>query len=129
MTPYTVLTTSALLLAGCKQGGAVDISGTAGNLRFAAISQEGARPLCADKLSITPAARQDADPVWQITAADPAKCTVALRYGQPTADFAEQVRVTPLRPGIVYRVRISGAGFSAVQDFHLTDQGVPQNDS
>ena len=129
MMRYTVLTTAALLLAGCKQGAAVDISGSAGNLRFAAVSQNGANSLCADKLSVTPTAREDAEPVWQITAADPAKCTVALRYGQPTADFAEQVRATPLRPGAVYRVRISGAGFSAVQDFHLTDQGVPQNDS
>lgn len=111
-----------LLLAGCEQGGHVAVTQTAGEVRFA-ITDEKGRPGCADLVSVAAAVPDDATPLWQVTAVDPARCTATLRYGVTTDRFAEQVRPAPLTSGVTYRVRVTGAGFAAVQDFSLTAGG------
>lgn len=106
----------------------MDVSGAPGDLRFTAVAPELTGRACADKLSVTPVEPDDAEPTWQVVATDPAKCVVTLRYGEPTADFAQTAPATPLRSDVAYRVRVSGTGFSAVRDFRLTPQGVTVQD-
>lgn len=120
-----VIAAAALLLSGCEGGGRVMVTGTANDLRFS-ISDGKGRPGCADSVSVVPASPDDAAPLWQITAVNPALCIATLRYGSATDRFAEQLRAAPLRPGTLYRVRVSGAGFLAVQDFQITTGGAAQ---
>ena len=119
----------ALALAACGAGPErIDVSGTPGDLRFTVIPAEDGSRSCVKDLSVTPVIPEDADPTWQVSTVDPDKCLHMFRYGELTADLAQRVAATPLRPGVKYRVRMSGGGFSLVRDFHLTARGVTVQD-
>ncbi|WP_334656778.1 hypothetical protein [Sphingomonas panaciterrae] len=112
-------------LAACgQQPTRIDVSGTPEAVRFTATAPDGADPACIDRLSVTPVETDGAAPVWQVTAASPARCVTALRYGEPTDAFTPAAPAAPLRVATWYRVRLSGAGFSVVRDFRLTPQGL-----
>ena len=123
----TTMLVLAAALAACQQGTRVEVSGTAKDVRFAAVKKNGGEYRCADKVSVTPVSPEDAAPNWQIVAVDPNKCIREVRYGRDSADFSEQVPPVPLKNMVPYRVRISGAGFSAVRDFRLTTNGISQD--
>lgn len=114
---------ATLLLFGCEQGGHVTVTGSANDLRFLVTDGTG-RAGCADSVSVEPVTPDDVAPLWQVTAVNPASCMSTLRYGATTDRFAEQVRAKPLRSGTAYRVRVSGAGFFAVQDFRVLANGI-----
>lgn len=114
----------AATLAACGQGPTrVDVSGGPGKVHFTATAPEGGDRACIDTLSVTPVEAEDAAPFWQVSAIDPARCVSSLLYGEPTRDFAQTTPALPLREDVTYRVRLSGAGFSAVQDFRTTARG------
>ncbi len=114
----------AVALAACGQGRVrVDASGTAQDMRFT-VQTAKKDDACVDRLSVTPLKPENADPVWQVTAVDPSRCSATLRYGDQTDHFAEVAPAKPIRPGISYRVRASGAGFNVVRDFHVAPGGV-----
>lgn len=116
-------------LAACGQGAVqVEVSGTAQDVRFAAIDAKGGGEACVERLSVTPSEPEAADPVWQVTAVDPTRCIATLHYGEPTDRFAQVRPATPLRRGVSYRVRVSGAGFSIVRDFRITPNAVIMQD-
>lgn len=120
---------SALVLAACGQGPSrVEVTGGAQDVRFTVVAAEGGGQSCVDRLSVTPLKPEGADPVWQVTAVDPNQCMATLRYGVPTGRFAQAATAIPLRAGAVYRVRASGAGFSAVRDFRVTPEHVVLQD-
>ena len=116
------LVLGALLLAGCEQGGHIAVAGTTADLRLL-VTDTGGKPACVGTVSVTPAAPDDAKPVWQVTATDLAGCASAWRYGRTTDGFTAQVSAEPLRIGQRYRVRASGGGLMANQDFQIEADG------
>ena len=111
----------AIGLTACSGGPKrIDVSGTAKDLRFTAVAPEGGSPACVEKVSVAPITPEEAEPYWQVVSTDPTKCISTVRYGMPTDDFAESSPAVSLTAEVVYRVRVSGAGFSEVRDFRIT---------
>ncbi len=118
------ITAMALLVGACGvEGGRLDVTGKADDLRFALVGENGAKP-CIDRFTVAPVADPDGPPAWRVVAADPMTCTTGLRYGEPGKAFGQEAGPAPLRPGVLYRARVSGAGFSVVRDFSVTAEGV-----
>ena len=119
----------AIGLTACSGGPKrIDVSGTTKDLRFTAVAPGGGSPACGEKVSVAPITPEEAEPYWQVVSTDPTKCISTVRYGMPTGDFAESSPAVSLTAEVVYRVRVSGAGFSEVRDFRITaDKVINQN--
>lgn len=113
----------AIGLAACGGGPKkVVVYGSEKDLRFTAVASEGASPACVDKVSVTAVTPEEAEPYWQIVSTHPANCVSTVRYGTATDNFAETAPAVSLAVNVVYRVRVSGAGFSEVRDFRLNSE-------
>jgi len=114
----------AIGLAACSGAPIkINVSGAKNDIRFSAAASKGASLACVNKLSVTPVTPDEAEPHWQVVSTDPTKCISTVRYGTPTGDFAENAPAASLVANVIYRVRLSGAGFSEVRDFRLTPEG------
>ncbi|MEG3088546.1 hypothetical protein [Sphingomonas sp. PB4P5] len=114
----------ALALAACNIGvDRVDVSGSAQDLRFAAVSGEGEEPACIKTASVSQVEPEEAQPVWRVTALHSDKCVSIISYGRETAELAQEAPALNLRPDVSYRVRMSGGGFSLTRDFSISPTG------
>jgi len=114
-----------LALVACGSGPKhVDVAGTADDLRFTVVADAGGESACANALSVGPVEPEDAEPVWQVSSLGSDACLGTLRYGAVADGISQVVGPAPLRPGVPYRVRMSGAGFSEVRDFTVSPGGV-----
>ena len=113
-----------LALAACNIGvERVDVSGSARDLRFAAVASEREEPVCIKTASVSQVEPEDAEPVWQVTALRTDKCVSVVGYGRETTELAQEAPARTLRAGVPYRVRLSGSGFSFTRDFSISPKG------
>lgn len=119
-----VLTLLTLALAACNIGvERVDVSGSARDLRFAAVASKAEEPVCIKTASVSQVEPEDAEPVWQVTALHSDKCVSIVGYGRDTAELAQEAPAPTLRADVPYRVRMSGGGFSFTRDFSISPTG------
>ncbi len=113
-----------LALSACGVGAErVEVRGSARDLHFAAIAAKGQEPVCIKTASVSRAEPEDAQPVWQVTALHNDKCVSAIDYGREKAELAQEAPARTLRPNVLYRVRMSGGGFSLTRDFSISPAG------
>jgi len=109
-----------LALAGCREGAELRVTQDDRGISFA-LAPDADTQRCIDAVTVYPKTPDDAAPVWDISRDRSVKgCTTELRYGELPPGFGARQAAAALRPGVSYRVMVSGVGFSAAAQFERT---------